>query len=149
MPLSYGLSHRGSGNRLKSAERETNGLTTRGRWTAHLSTHRRGSTFPLPAQQFAKCVTCGGSIVAIKRTAKHRYTRTVYQCAYHHKRGNTVCTNNVEVRQDILDSAILHAMNEALDEKILEASVVAGSKESTTIKKHSLITVSLSVVSYR
>lgn len=73
----------------------------------------------------AKCVTCGGSIVAIKRTAKRRYTRTVYRCAFHHKRGSTVCSNNVEVRQDILDSAILHAMNEALDEKILEASVVA------------------------
>lgn len=73
----------------------------------------------------AKCVTCGGSIVAIKRTAKRRYTRIVYQCAYHHKRGNTVCTNNVEVRQDILDSAILHAMNEALDERVLEASVQA------------------------
>lgn len=73
----------------------------------------------------ARCVTCGGSIVAIKRTAKRRYIRTVYQCAYHHKRGNTVCTNNVEVRQDILDSAILHAMNEALDERVLEASVAA------------------------
>ena len=61
--------------------------------------------------------------MAIKRTAKRRYTRTVYQCAYHHKRGNAVCTNNVEVRQDILDSAILHAMNEALDERVLEAAV--------------------------
>ena len=73
----------------------------------------------------AKCVTCGGSIVAIKRTAKRLYTRTVYRCAYHHKRGSIVCSNNVEVRQDILDSAILHAMNEALDERVLEASVVA------------------------
>ena len=73
----------------------------------------------------AKCVTCGGSIVAIKRTAKRLYTRTVYRCAYHHKRGSTVCSNNLEVRQDILDSAILHAMNEALDERVLEASVVA------------------------
>lgn len=71
----------------------------------------------------AKCVTCGGSIVAVRRTAKRKYTRTVYQCAYHHKRGNAVCTNNVEVRQDILDSAILHAMNKAIDERVLEASV--------------------------
>ena len=73
----------------------------------------------------AKCVTCGGSLVAVKRTAKQRYTRTVYQCAYHHKRGNAICTNNVEVRQDILDSAILHAMNEAMDQRVLEASVAA------------------------
>jgi site-specific DNA recombinase len=82
----------------------------------------RRSTYLLSS--IAKCVTCGGSIVAIKRTAKRRYSRTVYQCAYHHKRGSAVCTNNVEVRQDILDSAILHAMNEAIDERVLEASVV-------------------------
>ena len=80
---------------------------------------------PYLLSSIAKCVTCGGSIVAIKRTAKRRYTRTVYQCAYHHKRGRAVCTNNVEVRQDVLDSAILHAMNEALDMRVLEASVVA------------------------
>ena len=73
----------------------------------------------------AKCVTCGGSIVAIKRTARRGRPRTVYSCAYHHKRGSAICTNNVEVRQDILDSAILHAMNEALDERVLEASVAA------------------------
>ncbi|NOT23046.1 MAG: hypothetical protein HOP22_10025 [Nitrospiraceae bacterium] len=72
----------------------------------------------------AKCVTCGGSIVAIKRTGKRRYTRTVYRCAYHHKRGSADCSSNVEVRQDILDSAILHALNEALNERVLESSVV-------------------------
>ena len=48
-----------------------------------------------------------------------------YRCAYHHKRGNTICTNSVEIRQDILDSAILHAMTEVLDERVLEASVTA------------------------
>ena len=51
--------------------------------------------------------------------------RTVYRCAYHHKRGHVVCSNNVEIRQDLLDSAILHAMTEALDERVLEASVTA------------------------
>ena len=63
--------------------------------------------------------------MATKRTAKQRYVRTVYQCAYHHKRGNAICSNNVEVRQEILDSAILHAMTKALDEKVLETSVIA------------------------
>ena len=70
-------------------------------------------------------MTCGGSIVAIKRTAKRRYTRTVYRSAYNYKRGGTVCSNNLEVRQDILDSAILHAMSEAIDERVLERSVAA------------------------
>lgn len=73
----------------------------------------------------AKCVTCGGSIVAIKRASKQHYTRVAYRCAYHHnKRGPTVCINSVEVRQDILDSAILRAINDMLDEQVLEASVV-------------------------
>ena len=73
----------------------------------------------------AKCITCGGSIVAIKRTAKRGNPRTVYRCAFHHKRGSSICSNNVEIRQDILDSAILHAISEALNERVLEASVSA------------------------
>ena len=71
----------------------------------------------------AKCVTCGGSIVAITRKATRGGPRTVYACAYHHKRGKAICTNNTQVRQDILDSAILHAMNDAIDSRVLEASV--------------------------
>ena len=70
-------------------------------------------------------MTCGGSIVALKRTARQRFPITAYHCAYHHKRGKTICTDSVEIRQDILDSAILHAMNEVLDERVLEASVTA------------------------
>lgn len=73
----------------------------------------------------AKCVTCGGSIVACKNTSKRRYERAVYRCAYNHKRGDSICSNNVQLRQDIMDSVILHAMNEALDERVLESSVAA------------------------
>ncbi len=63
--------------------------------------------------------------MAIKRTAKRRYIRTLYRSAYNYKRGGTICSNNLEVRQDILDSAILHAMTEVIDERVLEASVTA------------------------
>jgi site-specific DNA recombinase len=73
----------------------------------------------------AKCVTCGGSIVACKNTSKRRYKRAVYRCAYNHKRGDSICSNNVQLRQDLMDSAILHALNDALDERVLEASVAA------------------------
>ena len=72
-----------------------------------------------------KCVTCGGSIVGTKNITKRRYERAVYRCAYNHKRGKSICSNDIQLRQDILDSAILHAMNEALDEQVLEGSVVA------------------------
>jgi hypothetical protein len=73
----------------------------------------------------AKCVTCGGSIVAINRGSSGRSGRTLYRCAYHHKRGPQVCSNHVAVPQDLLDSAILHAMHEALDVRVVEASVSA------------------------
>src|SRR6185437_9309301 len=73
----------------------------------------------------AKCVTCGGSIVAISKGAFGRAGATMYRCAYNHKRGERICTNKTQVRQGVLDSAILHAMSEALDERVLEASVTA------------------------
>ena len=41
------------------------------------------------------------------------------------KQGDAICSINLEVRQDILDSAILHAMTKALDGQVLEASVKA------------------------
>jgi site-specific DNA recombinase len=71
----------------------------------------------------AKCVTCGGSIVAVKNRTKRRYERAVYRCAYNHKRGAAICANKVQLRQDILDSAILHAMHQALDQRVIEQSV--------------------------
>jgi len=49
----------------------------------------------------------------------------VYRCAYNHKRGKSICSNDVQLRQDVLDSAILHALNDAIDERVLEASVVS------------------------
>ncbi|MBS0164746.1 MAG: recombinase family protein [Nitrospira sp.] len=70
----------------------------------------------------AKCVTCGGSIVAIKKGPHGRSGSTVYRCSYYHKRGPAICSNAVSLRQDLLDSAILHAMNEAIDERVLTAS---------------------------
>ena len=73
----------------------------------------------------AKCVTCGGSIVACKNISKRRYVRAVYRCAYNHKRGDSVCSNDVQLRHEVLDSAILHAMNDAIDERVLEASILA------------------------
>ena len=47
----------------------------------------------------------------------------MYRCAYNHQRSERICTNKTKVRQDVFISAILHAMSEALDERVLEASV--------------------------
>lgn len=70
----------------------------------------------------AKCGICGGSLAAINRI-KGRHVRKVYACAYYHKRGSTICTNSLQIRQEELDSAFFHALNEVLDERILIAAV--------------------------
>ncbi len=70
----------------------------------------------------AQCAICGGSIVCQLR--RKEYGKNVYMCAYHHGRGKTVCTNDLRINQDIMDSALLHALNRVLDEKMLEEAVV-------------------------
>ncbi len=92
-----------------------------GRLVSRPTGEDRRSTYLLSS--IAKCVTCGGSIIAISKGAFGRSGATVYRCAYNHKRGERICNNKTQVRQDVLDSAILHAMSEALDQRVLEASV--------------------------
>jgi hypothetical protein len=42
---------------------------------------------------------------------------------YHHKRGASVCENAVQIRQEQLDRALLRALSEMLDDRIIEAAV--------------------------
>jgi len=44
-------------------------------------------------------------------------------CVYQHKRGSEVCGNNLRINQGILDSAVLHAITAALDERLLAQAV--------------------------
>lgn len=85
----------------------------------------------------AKCVTCGGSIVAINRGRSGRSGPTLYRCAYNHKRGAVVCPNRVSIRQETLDSAILHALSEALEERMLEAAVAKALARIRTDQQYS------------
>jgi hypothetical protein len=70
----------------------------------------------------ARCATCGGALVGLTR-AHGRGRRPLYGCAYHHKRGATVCPNNVEIRQEILETAFLDALHAVLDQRIIEDAV--------------------------
>ena len=70
----------------------------------------------------AQCAICGGSLVGVSRP-RGGGNRKVYVCVYAHKRGPSVCKNNVRLPQETLDSAILHALNDVLDERVLEAAV--------------------------
>jgi site-specific DNA recombinase len=52
----------------------------------------------------AQCAICGESIVCQLR--RKESGKNTYMCAYCHGRGRTVCTNDMRVRQGIMDSAI-------------------------------------------
>ena len=70
----------------------------------------------------AKCGECGGSIIAITRR-KGKHERRVYACAYHRNRGSAVCQNSVEVRQEVLDAAVMQALSDCLDEHLRAEAV--------------------------
>lgn len=65
---------------------------------------------------------CGGTFIAMTR---HHGTQRAhfYGCGYNYKRGSTVCANAVQIRQDLLDEAVLQAIHQLLDERITERAV--------------------------
>ncbi len=71
----------------------------------------------------AKCSRCGGSIVAISKDRHGRSGQTVYRCSCFHNRGASICRNAVSIKQNLLDSAVLTAMNEAIDGRVISASI--------------------------
>ncbi len=70
----------------------------------------------------ARCAHCGGPIEALGKDYARRKGRT-YGCAYHRKRGAAICRNAVRIKQGLIDKAVLSAIGEALDERILELSL--------------------------
>ncbi len=70
----------------------------------------------------ARCSICGGALIAMTRDHGKTKGRR-YGCSYHHKRGATICTNDVQIQQEVLDHALLQALSEALDERMIAAAV--------------------------
>ncbi len=70
----------------------------------------------------ARCAHCGGPIEALGKDYARRKGRT-YGCAYHRKRGAAICQNAVRIDQARIDQALLRAIGEALDERILELAI--------------------------
>lgn len=85
----------------------------------------------------AKCGRCGGSIVAISKGRDGRSGQTVYRCSYFHKRGTSICRNAVSIKQNLLDSAVLSAMNEAIDGRVLSASITRALEKLRAQQAHS------------
>ena len=71
---------------------------------------------------FLKCGICGGSLGAIIRERKRTGIK-FYGCTYYQKRGKAICTNKLEIQQEILDHVILKAINEVLDKQLMEEVV--------------------------
>lgn len=69
-----------------------------------------------------RCKHCGGPIEAIGRDYSRRKGR-YYGCAYHRKRGASICQNVLRVEQDRLDQVVLKALCDVLDERLLEEAV--------------------------
>jgi DNA invertase Pin-like site-specific DNA recombinase len=70
----------------------------------------------------ARCAVCGGSVSVFQRS-RGPYIRKLYGCVYYHKRGSAICSNSRQIPMDALDSAVLHALQEALDGRLLEEAV--------------------------
>jgi site-specific DNA recombinase len=82
------------------------------------------SDYLLPG--LASCALCGGSIRTL--TLKYgrrprRYPVRFYACAEQQNRGPAVCGNDVRLRQEILDHAVLDALSDLLDERMVDAAV--------------------------
>jgi Recombinase zinc beta ribbon domain len=69
-----------------------------------------------------RCTACGGAIISLSRHHGRR-RGFFYGCAYNAKRGPEVCLNNVHLPHEMLESAVLDAMAEALDEHLVAAAI--------------------------
>jgi site-specific DNA recombinase len=70
----------------------------------------------------ARCARCGGAMIAMTRSHGKKRGH-FYGCTYNHKRGAAICSNDVQIRQEVLDLALLDAIGRALDERIVEAAI--------------------------
>ncbi len=75
--------------------------------------------------------------MAISKGRDGRSGQTVYRCSYFHKRGTSICRNAVSIKQNLLDSAVLTAMNEAIDGRVLSASITRALEKLRAQQVHS------------
>jgi site-specific DNA recombinase len=108
---------------------------------------------PYLLTSMARCGVCGGTIQALTRGQGAKRGR-FYGCAYNHKRGSSICPNGLQIRQDILDSTVIQAINEVLDERIVEAAVSKAlehlrSGQERDLDRRSQIERELSLIEHR
>ena len=106
--------------RLKDAHQHF----ARGTITGHLfgRSSRQDRDSPYLLSGVGRCTFCDGPLIALTRGHGKKRSR-FYGCSYNHKRGSAICTNAVQLKQELLDQAVLTALADVLDERILEAAV--------------------------
>ncbi len=97
----------------------------------------------------ARCRSCGGPIDASGRDSGGK--RRTYGCAYHRKRGASICKNALRIEQDALDTILLQAMSEALDERLVEVAIEKAlarirAGDETRLSRKSLVERELSLI---
>ena len=81
---------------------------------------RLDSPSPYLLSGLGRC-TCGGSLIALSRHHGRR-RGFFYGCAYNSKRGPHVCPNNLHLPQPVLEQAVIDAVVEALDQRIVRSA---------------------------
>ncbi len=80
---------------------------------------------------FARCAVCGGGLGVVTRgVGKGRPRAAFYGCVAYQKRGTTVCRNNLVVRMENIDAAVLETLGgKVLRPQVIDA-VIAGVKRA-------------------
>ena len=70
----------------------------------------------------ARCAQCGGPMTVVGQDY-HRRKGRYYVCAYHKKRGSSICKNSLLAEQEMLDAVLLKALTDVLHEKVLNQAI--------------------------
>jgi site-specific DNA recombinase len=97
----------------------------------------------------ARCRTCGGQSMPVAGIVGE--SDGTYGCAYHRKRGASICKNALRIDQDVLDTIVLQAMSEALDERLTEVAIEKAlarirAGDETRLSRKSLVERELSLI---
>ena len=87
--------------------------SVRQRWLGGMKGRPLGSGAKYLLTGLLRCGACGSGIEA--RSSSHGRRRVVfYGCSGYHRKGTTVCGNNVTFRMEIVDDAVVTAVEESL-----------------------------------
>jgi site-specific DNA recombinase len=77
---------------------------------------------------FTACSVCGGAIGGSTQyhgngPVENRTRVTFYLCTMRRKRGDCICSNDVVIRTDTVDVAVINTVGEVLDSRVIEKSI--------------------------